>query len=580
VRKQRESNVGVRVAASALAIGLALAGCGRASSGDASDAHRSSAPPTSSAPALVGSKGGTVTVALDQVPTTLNDHTVVGETASTRLLASLVWPQVFQSGPQQTSVLDTQVVQSAELVGTNPQTVVYQIDPKAVWSDGVPIDSSDFVYAWRSQRGGATDVDGKPDVVASTLGYRDIASVTGTNDGKTVTVVFKTTYGDWTSLFDDLLPAHVAQRVGWNNGFDTFDPTTLVSGGPFMVTSWQPGVGISLGRNPHWWGTAPHVDQIVVTSDSQPGTLTSALRSGAAQIAYPSDFDSSLLAALSSSHNLETTSSLGTTMLELVFNARHAPFDNVAARQGIAHSIARAGLVKDLVQPLNGEVWVDNDHLFSNTQPQYVNDGSSYLNPDPTAAQHLFAQAGLVSDPNGTWTSHGAPVTLQFVWARDDPWSALVEPAIATQLVDAGFDVTSVPVTAAQLTGTVLPSGGFDLAIAPIPASTYPSATVPYFSSAPTLANASGDVNWSGFEDQRLDALLTQAVQQLGSNQADPLYQRADQELWATMPTLPLYAEPTLLVNSAWINGVQDDSGGIGPMYYAQSWYWLIAGHT
>ena len=239
--------------AAALVVLCVLAGaCG--ASGATSGATR---PASHGARALVPVEGGTVTVALDQVPTTLNDHTVAGDTPSGRMLASALWAQVFRVGPGLTPQLDTNVVDSAEVVSLDPQTVVYKIDPRAVWSDGVPIDADDFAYAWDAQRGGATDIDGTPDSVASTLGYRDIESLTGSNGGKTVTVVFRTPFADWASLFDDLLPAHIATVVGWNHGFDHFDPAVLVSGGPWEVVSWQPGSEIVLGRNPRWWGSPP-----------------------------------------------------------------------------------------------------------------------------------------------------------------------------------------------------------------------------------------------------------------------------------------------------------------------------------
>jgi hypothetical protein len=50
-------------------------------------------------PLLVAGRGGTATVALSSIPTTLNDHTVAGDTDATRLVASAVWVQVFQVGP-------------------------------------------------------------------------------------------------------------------------------------------------------------------------------------------------------------------------------------------------------------------------------------------------------------------------------------------------------------------------------------------------------------------------------------------------------------------------------------------------
>ena len=75
--------------------------------------------------------GGTVTVALDQLPTTLNDHTVAGDTPAGRMLGSAVWAQVFRVGPGLTPQLDTNVVDSAEVISLSPQTVVYQIDPQS-----------------------------------------------------------------------------------------------------------------------------------------------------------------------------------------------------------------------------------------------------------------------------------------------------------------------------------------------------------------------------------------------------------------------------------------------------------------
>ena len=35
-------------------------------------------------------------------------------------------------------------------MSTKPETIVYTLNPKAVWSDGVPITAADFKYAWES----------------------------------------------------------------------------------------------------------------------------------------------------------------------------------------------------------------------------------------------------------------------------------------------------------------------------------------------------------------------------------------------------------------------------------------------
>jgi peptide/nickel transport system substrate-binding protein len=523
---------------------------------------------------LVAAKGGTVTVALDQVPSTMNDHTVAGDTPAGRMLASAVWPQVFRVAPGLTPQLDTNVVDSAEVVSLSPQTVVYQIDPRAVWSDGVPITSSDFDYAWQSQKGGALDIDGTPDSVASTLGYRDIASITGSNSGRTVTVVFKTPFADWPSLFDDLLPAHVAEQVGWNHGFDQFSPAVFVSGGPWEVVSFQPGSEIVLARNPRWWGSAPALDRIVVRAIAGDAALASALGSGQVQVAYPSGFDPSLMAEASSSSVLTTQEGLGTRMLQLEFNVRRAPLNTVAVRQGIAHVIDRAGIVESVGQPEDQSTWEDNQHLFANGEPGYVDDAAGYEKADLVTSAHLLEQSGFTMDVRGRWMDHAKPVSLDLVWAVDDPWSAAVGPIVAAQLVAAGFDVVSTPMSSAELYGTTLPTGAFDLALVPVDASAYPSSLGSVFSTSPSITGGAPDADWSGFDDPKVDALFTQAVQQLAPPRADAIYQQIDQLLWTAMPTLPLFAEPTMLVQSASLSGVTDDAGGLGPLWSARLW-WL-----
>ena len=68
---------------------------------------------------------------------------------------------------------------------------MYTLNPKAVWSDGVPITAKDFEYAWAQERGDPTS---DPTPWRARAGYRDIRSIKGTNKGRTVTVVFRTPF--------------------------------------------------------------------------------------------------------------------------------------------------------------------------------------------------------------------------------------------------------------------------------------------------------------------------------------------------------------------------------------------------
>ncbi len=525
---------------------------------------------------LVNGRGGTVTVDAGPVPMTLNDHSAAGANATSELVAGYIWAQVFEFGPGTQSVaspqLDTNVVQSAEVVSVNPQTAVYQINPKAMWSDGVPVNAEDFVYAWQSQRGGAIDVDGNPDSVASTLGYRDIDSVTGTNGGRTVTVVFHTPFADWESLFDELLPAHVAAQVGWNNGFNSFNPTTLVSAGPFKVASWTPGSQLVLERNPRWWGPVPALDKIVFDTDGGADADVAALRSGRVAVANESDFDASFLAQVSSTPTLESQVDAGTTMLQLDFNLRHDPLSSQPVRQGLARAIDRTAIVSQATGGLQPGAQPDDNYLFANVQSAYNADGTAYDRPDVTDAAKLLAQGGLVANAQGTWTFHGAPVSLDFVWSSDDPWSEAVGPMVAAELVSVGFDVYADPVPSATLFGAVLPQGAFDLALVPVTAGVYPTSMAQDFSATAGTNGTGVAPDWSGFDDPKVDALFTDAAQDLNAATAQSTYQQIDQDLWSEMPSLPLFAEPTLLVSSTSVAGVQDNPGALTSLWDISQW--------
>jgi ABC-type transport system substrate-binding protein len=267
-------------------------------------------------------------------------------------------------------------------------------------------------------------------------------------------------------------------------------------------------------------------------------------------------------------------------MLQLEFNVRRPPLDSAAVRQGIAHAVDRAALVTSIGQPEDHSVWEDNDHLFANSEPGYNDDASGYETPDLNAAAHLLQQGGLVADAEGRWTSHGSPVDLTLVWADDDPWSEAVGPIVAAQLSAAGIGVSADPVPSSELFGAVLPGAAFDLAIVPVSPDAYPSAMDDVFSTAAALTGGGPTQDWSGFDDPKLDTLFTQAMEQLSVPQALAVYRQIDQSLWTSMPTLPLFAEPTLLVWSAAVTGVNDDPGGLGPLWNVRLWARLEAAST
>ncbi len=148
---------------------------------------------------------------------------------------------------------------------------------------------------------------------------------------------------------------------------------------------------------------------------------------------------------------------------------------------------------------------------------------------------------------------------------------------MASQLVGAGFDVDTAPVPGPEFLDTVLPGGAFELALVPVEATAYPSQLAGAYSAAASAGSPSLAQDWTGFDDPKIDTLFTQAEGELSANQAAATYQQIDQDLWQDMPSLPLVAEPDFVAFSASLFGVDNDTGGLGPLWNMGAWAPLVA---
>jgi peptide/nickel transport system substrate-binding protein len=123
--------------------------------------------------------GGKITVALGKVPAgfmTNNSNENVVETVEQ---LNPVLPGAYTFLPSGKIQYNKDML-SAEPQVTNqsPQTIVYKINPNAVWNDGTgqthPINANDFIYAWMTLNGHDKNIP-----VAGTTGYDSIQSVVG-----------------------------------------------------------------------------------------------------------------------------------------------------------------------------------------------------------------------------------------------------------------------------------------------------------------------------------------------------------------------------------------------------------------
>lgn len=577
---------------------------------------------TTSNPWVPG-ENGTMTVGIDEAPTGCNPNTAGGDTWADRLLLEPVLPSSFLVDTNDQSVYDSAVISQAELQSTNPETVVYTINPKAVWSDGRPITATDFIYTWKEERGVAgpvgattggatvattptvagplatavTTLPGATGTTGPAVGYRQIASMKAGSGGRTVTVVFKTPYADWQSLFDDLLPAHVMEKVGWSPACKTLDPSIDLSGGPFEIAKVS-ATEIELDRNPRWWQQQPLLARIVVKIASSPAELATWIANGTVDVALPSGFDERYLEAVTAQPSVGTQAQISTTFLELQFSAVSATTGAVDVREAVAHAVDRQSLVNDVVGWSDSSIVPAASFLYSQTQngypgpkppPLQVSGQPGYSSTTTTSktavatafpstaelaeTSKLLSGLGYVRTTGGTWDEPtGRPFSLRLAVDDGDAWAAAAAVEIVKQLADAGIPVSEVRATSAQAAGEDLSGGSADMALLPMHSSPYPSQAISWYTPLLGTPGSGGSQDWSNLDDPAVNSELVKASQELNPVDAAPLYTKVDTLLWQDMVGLPLFAEPTVLATSGLTYGIGGNANGPSLFWSPANW--------
>jgi peptide/nickel transport system substrate-binding protein len=546
----------------------------------------------------IGVRGGSISFGMAQIPTGCNPHTTTGNAPATRLILNAVLPSPFVINDNGNPTPNPNVIVQSELISTKPETIVYTLNPHAVWSDGAPITAKDFMYAWQQQR---ADPTSDPTTVASIAGYRDIKSVVGSDKGRTVTVKFHTVFADWQMLFSNLLPAHIMKTVGWNPTCISVNPAIDLSGGPFRISEVS-AQAITLSVNSKWWGPPPNVRRIVIHLASSSEQLASWMRTGYVQVALPSTITPSFLSQVTSLPNAQSQVSLSSTVLQLEMANGITTHLSPDMRFAISLSVDRQALVTKQVNWALGSVQVATSHLYAQGQSGYH--GTSLPNPNaitsnapttstststtligvggsvnfpavpsPTQAAALMTASGYVRTDGSPWhTAFGVPLTLHIAVDEGDPWAAAIAPLIKAQLNAAGFAVSLYPVGSAATAGAVLSNGFADMALLPRTTSPFLSQSLAWYTTSLGPPGQNGSQDWTNFDNPMFNTLITTASQQLNPNTATKDYQAADTQLWGDLVGLPLFTEPSTLVWSRKVANITPTPTSDSLLWYAQYW--------
>lgn len=562
------------VLATAAAAALVLAGCsgggtaGESSSAVAQSSLKSTGWTTADRSSI--KDGGTLTLPIDSAPANFQINNLDSGTVDDQTIAGVYLPGFIQFKENGDWEANPDYAESVKLTKDSPQTVEIKINPKAVWSDGTPITVKDVAANWKALNG--TNPAFAP---LATNVWEDVDSVTQGSDERDVVITFKKTNADWASVLTGIYPSWAVDtpdhfNKAWAKGPYAADGTTYVSGGPYIVKSFDANGGVlTFEKNSKWWGDTPKLDTIVFKTVS---------RDGLAQAYANKELDAINL--YGSADNLKTANSrsdskiersLGTTWRHVTLNGTSEVFKDKEVRQAFAQSLNRKVLAQAILSPVKSPGDVLNNMVYLPGQKGYEDDASKVYGYSTDSAKKKLEDAGYKIGSNGYASKDGKELDVRFVIPSDNQNSANIAQLVQQQTKLAGFKVTidTVPTDDFFTKYITTTTRDFDATYfawqgTPFPVSSLKSIFYP----------ADAGQNYAGVTDDSLGAAWDKANAELDASTRIKDAQAIDKKIVAVAGTIPLFAEPY-----AW--GVRKDLVNYGPaQFQSSSVKWQDVGYT
>ena len=537
-----------------------------------------------------------MTVALDENLAGFNINTTAADEFVLQWILNEVWPQPYIVNAGLKPVLNTQLITSVKFTASPQQVVTYTINPKAVWGNGTPISADDFIYNWQAQSGNAayTDIGGKPYDAASTSGYDQIASVTGSQpaggaacapgsaadrnaglcpNGSVVTVKYTKPFADWQDLFLNLVPAKVGRVVGWNTGFSGASQT--ISGSWYTIQSYTPNQSVVLVRNPKYWGTPGKLDKIVYSFFNDDTQEVPALQNNEVQVINPTSVSNSIVQTAAQIPNVTKVTVPGLEFEHLDFNQADPYLAKLPVRQAIAYGTNRQEIISHTVGEISPGIKPLGNRMFVATQSQYVDNGGQYTNTNDSKAQSLLKGLGFTKASDGYFQPNYGPqkgqdLTFTIQSTTGNAIRSQTEQLFQAQMKQIGIKINIQNYDANTFFGTNLPNGTFQIAEFAWVSSPFVSGNQSIYCSYTDTTNCSA--NYDHYANPQVDQLMANGSAATSTSQEVNDFNQADKILWQDMVTLPLYQSPEYFAWNSTYGNVIPNTSLLGITWNANLW--------
>jgi peptide/nickel transport system substrate-binding protein len=437
--------------------------------------------------------------------------------------------------------------------------VTFTLRDDMFWGDGTPVSSRDVELALRIGREAAVQAT-TPD-----LFHNDILGIT-ILDERNFTIhrayagcsliALKELHPLPSHLEGPIFAASPAQYLQ-QSLYVTAPETPGLWNGPYRLRSLEPGVVVSMDRNPAWRGPRPMLDRIGFRGFATTTALESAFLAGRVD-ALPGetglrvDQARALAARADGRYRLVIQPALVHEHLDV--NHANPMLADLRVRQGLLTALDRVALTDSV---LGGNVIISSsdiapaDPVFSKVPPPVVF--------DPVGAGALLDSAGWKRGADGRRrNADGQAMVIDLVTTAGHRERELVMDFIQRSWERLGITVRVASEPAKVLYLKTQPERRFPGMVLfswrTPPASTRRSKL--HSSAIPTQANYFSGQNYGGYQDAEMDRLIEAQENACGPGEQD-LWDAYQQHYAATLPAIPLFFWSDAALLPPWLEGAE-----------------------
>ncbi|TDQ00255.1 ABC transporter family substrate-binding protein [Labedaea rhizosphaerae] len=344
-----------------------------------------------------------------------------------------------------------------EVVGGN-QKVTIDLNPKAVFNDGTPIDYRALEATWKADNGSDKDY-----YASDTIPYAKITSVHAGTSDKQAVIEYKGVNPWWTAQWLTFMhPKAAADAKTFNTAYlSKVQPQW--GAGPYVVTQYDAKTGdATFERNPKWWGKRGKLDKRIIVG-LDPQAAINAFRNG--ELDYASTGTADQFKQISGVRGTQVRKGGSPFEYFLFLNSKAPLLKDPAVRKALLESIDRPQIASIWLQGLDYKEPLPGSALYYSFQKGYHDNVSEVIKFDPETAKKELDAAGWKPGADGVREKDGQRLELGYTFTGDDPLDKATAGAVAKQLAPIGIKVTARP-TSEQEFDSVVSGRKFDLFLA------------------------------------------------------------------------------------------------------------------